>query len=177
MLLEIIGAVLLAILVLWLVFEPAWPGSRPVIAIPEPEAPEETRRGQALLALKEIDFDRETGKLSDTDYRMLKARYTAEAVAALEAEAATAPAPPGDPEELVSARLQLLRSARSPGSPESIATASTICPRCGPRPESDARFCSRCGLSLAGAGFCTACGAALTTDSRYCGECGVQVAA
>jgi hypothetical protein len=30
----------------------------------------------ALAALKEIEFDRETGKLSDADYELLKTRYT-----------------------------------------------------------------------------------------------------
>jgi hypothetical protein len=174
MALEIIGALALSLLVLWLVFEPALGKSRPGLAIPEPEAPEETRRGVALLALKEIEFDRETGKLSDPDYQMLKARYGAEALAALEAEEATATRPggTGDPEELISARLQLLRSARSTGSP-----ASPSCPRCGPRPEADALFCSRCGLPLAGGGFCSSCGASLPAEGRFCADCGTQVAA
>src|SRR3990172_8904169 len=174
MVLEILGAVGLGLLVLWLVFEPALGRSRPGLAIPEPEAPEETLRGVALLALKEIEFDRETGKLSDPDYQMLKARYGAEALAALEAEesVATRPADAGDPEELISARLQLLRSARSTGSP-----ASHSCPRCGPRPEADALFCSRCGIALAGAGFCSSCGAPLPAESRFCAGCGTKVAA
>src|SRR2546426_3583045 len=43
----------------------------------------------ALRALKEIEFDRATGKLSDTDYDALKAEYTAAALAALRAEAGT----------------------------------------------------------------------------------------
>src|SRR6266571_4289748 len=49
----------------------------------------------ALRALKEIEFDRATGKLSDTDYDALKAEYTAAALAALRAEAGTrvGPAP------------------------------------------------------------------------------------
>src|SRR3989442_11196200 len=37
----------------------------------------------ALRALKEIEFDRATGKLSDTDYEQLKAKYTEAALAAL----------------------------------------------------------------------------------------------
>src|SRR5438876_12035732 len=40
----------------------------------------------ALRALKEIEFDRATGKLSDSDYEQLKAKYTAEALAALRGE-------------------------------------------------------------------------------------------
>src|SRR6267378_8220969 len=40
----------------------------------------------ALRALKEIEFDRATGKLSDTDYDQLKAKYTQEALAVLRGE-------------------------------------------------------------------------------------------
>src|SRR6058998_1316467 len=40
----------------------------------------------ALRALKEIEFDRATGKLSDADYEQLKAKYTQEAVVAMRGE-------------------------------------------------------------------------------------------
>src|SRR5690349_12018859 len=43
------------------------------------------RRDRALAALKEIDFDRATGKLSDVDYERMKAQFTQEALAAIEA--------------------------------------------------------------------------------------------
>jgi len=72
----------------------------------------------ALTALKEIDFDRETGKLSDADYEFLKAKYTALALDALRAEQSALPA------------------------------SQQSCSTCGPRPESDAIFCSTCGLHL-----------------------------
>jgi hypothetical protein len=39
-------------------------------------------RAVALRALKEIEFDRATGKLADADYDALKQRYTAEALEA-----------------------------------------------------------------------------------------------
>lgn len=126
MAIEIVGALAVAALVLWLVFEPLFFSPRPGLAIPEPDAPEETRRGTALLALKEIEFDRETGKLSDRDYDMLKERYSVEALSALAAEAAV-PLPASLPDVPVLA----------------------ICPRCGPRPERDAMFCSWCGRPIA----------------------------
>ena len=175
MLLEIAGALALGLLVLWLVFEPMFLPGRPELSLLEPEAPEETRRGVALLALKEIEFDRETGKLSQRDYELLKARYGAEALAALETEAARHPvelAATGDPEELIAARLRALRSARSSGQP-----VPPACRHCGPRPEPGARFCSRCGLPLGAAACCSDCGAALPPESRFCAACGTRVAA
>ncbi len=42
------------------------------------------RRDRALAALKEIEFDRATGKLSDDDYESMKSRFTAEALTARE---------------------------------------------------------------------------------------------
>ena len=66
-------------------------------------------RSDAIDALREIEFDRATGKLSDSDYDSLKATYTQRAVGAMRAE------------------------------------GSSFCPRCGPRPEKEARFCSNCG--------------------------------
>src|SRR6185312_17326485 len=49
----------------------------------EGEDPEDDWSPQtvALRALKEIEFDRATGKLSDQDYDALKAKYTGEALA------------------------------------------------------------------------------------------------
>src|ERR1041384_6456837 len=155
MTLEIVGAVLLALLVLWLVFEPALFPGRAGARIPEPEAADETRRGIALLSLKEIEFDRATGKLSDADYEALKARYSAEALAALaEGQAGSA----------------------GEGRPGGRAEPPS-CPSCGPRPEADALFCSACGLPLGVAKFCSSCGTALDPGSRFCTGCGSGVAA
>jgi len=39
----------------------------------------------AVEALRELEFDRQTGKISDADYTPLKARYTEEAVVAMRA--------------------------------------------------------------------------------------------
>ena len=74
--------------------------------------PTDPAHNSAVDALREIEFDRATGKLSDTDYAQLKSSYTARALAVM----------------------------RSSG--------AAICDICGPRPESDAQFCSNCGRAL-----------------------------
>ncbi|MFN2637963.1 MAG: hypothetical protein ABR585_13135 [Gemmatimonadaceae bacterium] len=66
----------------------------------------------AVAALRELEFDRQTGKISDADYEPLKARYTEQALA-------------------------VMRAGNVP-----------VCERCGPRPELDAEYCSRCGALL-----------------------------
>lgn len=119
-------------------------------------------RAVALRALKEIDFDRATGKLSDADYDALKAKYTAEALTALRAEQ-----PGGERRE----------AGVAPAPPVSRLPAPA-CQTHGPRPEPDALFCSDCGSRLATApGYCSRCGAALEEEARYCHACGARVAA
>ena len=117
----------------------------------------------ALRALKEIEFDRATGKLSDADYDALKGKYTSEALIALRAEGREQ-----------GAGSSPLRAAPAPRSPLPVST----CPTHGPRPEPGAQFCSECGRRLGTApGYCARCGASLERDARYCHSCGARVAA
>lgn len=174
-LLELLLGVVVAAAAITLVARPLWRGARPEAdGVEEPAAPEETRKGVALLALREIEFDRETGKLSDQDYDRLKAAYTAEAVAALRLEEGRAARAPEGVEAMIAGRVLELRVGGSaPLRPS--APASQRCPTCGPRPESDALFCSECGRSLGGPA-CGACGAALVPGARFCERCGAPVA-
>jgi len=120
-------------------------------------------RAVALRALKEIEFDRATGKLSDADYDALKGKYTSEALAALRAESGERGAGSGSTVE---------RTA--PRSPLPLST----CPAHGPRPEPGAQFCSECGRRLGAApGYCARCGTSLEREARYCHSCGARVAA
>lgn len=166
---EVLAAVLVGVAALWLVLEPL---VRPRSARPvtyEPLDLEETPKGVALAALKEIEFDRETGKLSDADYALLKAKYTAEALEALRGEEG---AGANDIEALIAAKVRSLRSA-SP----TTSLGSPSCAECGPRPEPDALFCSSCGRRLATSTPCGGCGAAIVPGSRFCEGCGRPVAA
>ena len=167
---ETLAAALVGLLALFVVLRPLiWPVP-PAEPVYEPVEQEETPRGVALLALKEIEFDRETGKLSDEDYRFLKEKYTAQALEALRAEEQAVA--PDDVEALIAHRVRALRSAAASAPPD-----ARVCVTCGPRPEPDAVFCSTCGSRLPAAATCGHCGAALSVDSRFCEGCGSRVAA
>jgi hypothetical protein len=134
---EALAAAVLGLVALWLVLHPlVHPATRRAAPAFEPVDPEETPKGVALAALKEIEFDRETGKLSDADYELLKTKYTAAALEALrEADSPSVPPrPPSHPPP-------------PPGGP--LLPTEASCPSCGPRPELDAAFCSNCGRPLA----------------------------
>jgi ribosomal protein L40E len=121
-------------------------------------APPPTPEQDAVVALREIEFDRATGKLSDGDYDELRTRYTQRALDALRASDASSP------EDEAEAAVLAYRSRLKQ------------CARCGPRPEPDATYCSSCGSFLPGA--CGSCGAAVTEPgAAYCTSCGRQLAA
>jgi hypothetical protein len=70
----------------------AWAVASPLFALsflppPEPESPREERwrkqKEEALAAIKEAEFDFHLGKLSDQDYRRLRARLEAQALEAM----------------------------------------------------------------------------------------------
>ena len=116
----------------------------------------------AVVALREIEFDRATGKLSDADYADLKTRYTQRALEAMRAEGATATgAPVADAAE--AAVLAFRSRLRS-------------CARCGPRPEPDAIYCANCGAYLDEK--CAGCGRIVEeAGAAFCAGCGRQLAA
>ena len=113
---------------------------------------------EAVVALREIEFDRVTGKLSDSDYDELKTRYTERALAAMRVGAADAP------DDAVEAAVLAYRARLK------------RCERCGPRPEPDATYCSNCGHYLPGA--CASCGAEVhEAGAAFCTSCGRQLVA
>lgn len=100
--------------------------------VPAPAPPLEPDDAQrAVAALREVEFDRATGKLSDEDYAALKSSYTAEAVQAMRASEGGAVS-----DDVAEAYIQRYRGQ--------VAT----CPDCGERPEPAAVFCSNCGRRL-----------------------------
>jgi hypothetical protein len=118
----------------------------------------------AVAALREIEFDRATGKLSEADYAQLKEQYTRQALAVIRRTAASdVDAVAGDADD-VEAAIRAYRAARP------------TCAAHGPRPEPDAIFCSECGRYLGGA--CEQCGRRVDeVGARFCAACGHRLAA
>ena len=113
----------------------------------------------AVAALREIEFDRATGKLSEADYAQLKEQYTRQALARMRRE----PVAVAEDDD-VEATIRAYRAERP------------ACDRCGPRPEADAIFCSNCGQYLPGR--CEQCGQRVEeAGARFCSTCGHRLAA
>ena len=117
-----------------------------------------------VAALREIEFDRATGKLSDADYAALKTRYTELALAKMRAGDSAEALASLPPEDAAEAAIRRHRAAL------------TECAHCGPRPEPDAVYCSSCGRYLPG--HCPSCGVpADQPGQRFCAGCGKGLAA
>ena len=128
--------------------------------------PRQSEREAAVSALREIEFDRATGKLSDTDYAALKTQYTELAVRAMRAEKSDVSPDVGDARALDPIEAAVLAYRKT----------HPACPDCGPRPEPDAEYCSRCGRYLHDR--CADCGAPVEAhDARFCVSCGNRLAA
>jgi len=90
----------------------------------------------AYNALKEAEFDYETGKLSDEDYEIIKKKYSAKAVETLEklekyqgASGVESREPSDEGKEITSGKVK-------------------FCPGCGNKLETGAKFCPGCGQKL-----------------------------
>lgn len=159
---ELLAGIVLAVTLVALVLEPlvrgrSWaPAAGPIDDLLDLSDAQESEspKIQALLAIKEIEFDRETGKLSDDDYAELKASYQRAALAAIRGE-----------EE-----AQVTVPSEAAGNP--------VCPVCGPRPERSATFCSDCGQTLLfsdRSSECFICGESAPPGAKFCGECGTAL--
>src|SRR3954465_13344280 len=120
----------------------------------------------AIDALREIEFDRETGKLSDADYSALKTEYTRKGLVEMRARRGTVPKPsPVTPAGAGGVAVAQAPNAETSPDALDMAEAAILryrairreCDTCGPRPEPDPTFCSNCGKYLKGA--CVHCGA------------------
>jgi hypothetical protein len=131
---------------------------------PKLEIDDEPVPGSAIEALREIEFDRATGKLSDDDYDGMKAKYTVQALVELRAQDAV----DGRGDAASTDVAERLVKKYRPG--------STICHTHGLRPEPDALFCSECGAFLPGK--CDQCGTPVTVaGAHFCSGCGHVLAA
>ena len=174
---ELIAGLLVALAALAVVLEPlALPKAARSAAPTEPDDDDfddptesDSPKVRALLALREIEFDRATGKLAEDDYVRLKAKYESDAIAAIRAEEQGAE----DAEASIPDRAEeVIRRARQQG--------RRACPSCGPRPEANAVYCSSCGRPLVAESArprCTVCGAGLAPGAKFCAECGGAIAA
>jgi hypothetical protein len=155
------------------------------------------RRDAIYAALKDAEFDRETGKLAEKDYEIIRARYMAEAAQVLRQIDRLAPEAEAALDAAIESAVAELRSDGEETSlPEGYSAdlvegvqaevASLVkrtaaadkhalaCPDCGQPYQPGDVFCAACGASLADT--CPQCGAPHQPDDGFCSRCGAPLA-
>ncbi len=94
-----------------------------------------SKRDTVYSFLKELEFDFQSGILTDEEYRDLEARYQRKAISILR-DIDDVEKGSGVEEEIEKQVLELRREK------------GRFCPQCGARCQESDRFCSHCGTSL-----------------------------
>lgn len=114
---------------------------------------------QVLAALRDLDFDYQTGKIVEQDYTVLRSELVVQAAQIIQSRETDDEAI----EKLIQARRETLSKV-----------AALRCSRCGRKLSVSDRFCSGCGEPIAVT--CSKCGQAITSEDKFCSACGVAIA-
>lgn len=118
----------------------------------------EHERSLAVQGLRELEFDREMGKLSDPDYESLKAQLEQRALAAMQSSdklqdearkssvvrELTPLSPSAEPVRRSEPAPVLMMRSDGGGKAPRV----RFCPQCGTRTLKEARYCAECGTAL-----------------------------
>jgi primosomal protein N' len=117
----------------------------------------EGRRESILSALRDLDFDFKTGKVSEEDYTPLRAKLLAEAAQFIEQEK--------EEEEKLEALIQSRRGVHQ---------SAILCEHCGAALEAGQRFCTKCGSAVNNE-LCPSCGKKNRASDQFCSSCGSRL--
>ncbi len=166
-----------------------WFGPDPNKEAQAPDGELIARRNALYAALKDAEFDRETGKLTEEDYQAVRTRTMAEAagvlrqldhltpeaeaafdaeieaeVARLREDTAAQPVAPGVAAAVEAEIAALTKRSAAP------ARLKLACPDCGQPYQPGDAFCAACGASLADT--CPQCGTFYRPGDAFCTRCG-----
>ena len=149
----LIGLVLLAVS-LFFISMPFRKKPRKGVKNSEPNAQEKEGRESVLSALRDLDFDFKTDKISEEDYTPLRARLMNEAAQFIEQQ--------DEEDEKLEALIQSRRAA---------CQKSVKCDHCGAFVEADEHFCAKCGSPI-NRELCSQCGRKIQKGDQFCSSCG-----
>lgn len=119
------------------------------------------RYSELLLAIRDLEFDHQIGKITEEDYSGLRETYLAQAAIALEAQEKH----DAELDAQLEQAIQLRREKKS---------ASRMCVQCGMTLEPTDRFCRACGKAVEAT--CPKCGRKLQPHDLFCNSCGASIA-
>ncbi len=161
-LLATLGAIVVAF-VLLPVFSSEAPGTRFGLDEVEREQVDLSDAKNRLLdAIKDLDFEKDAGKVSDQDYQAARDDYMAQVAAVMARIDELAPEP----------------AKKAEAKKSDAGRPSVACPSCKETNPQGSKFCLECGTALATeAPPCASCGEPLPAKAKFCVECGTKVGA
>lgn len=114
-------------------------------------------REAVLSALRDLDFDFKTAKVSEEDYTPLRAQLMAEAAQYIEQET--------EEEKKLEALIQARRTHQK---------QTFSCEQCGALMEAGQKFCSKCGAAVKKES-CPSCGQKIQSGDQFCPSCGTKL--
>jgi hypothetical protein len=106
------------------------------------------RKEMLLLSIKELEFDHQTGKLSDEDFQRLDQRLRQQAIGLLRQIERVAPASAALESDLEEA-IRRQRKVQAQPAVRTLEEPMMSCPRCQNQVSTGDNFCPKCGLALA----------------------------
>jgi len=131
----------------------------------------QNRHQSAILALRDLDFDFQAGKVSEEDYGSLRTSLLAKAAATMQTLDESADA---RLENLIQVRRTRLITGTAPAQLIANAAGGSSCANCHAPLAQDANFCMKCGTPVQRT-FCPHCGKPIMADDRFCSTCGKTI--
>ena len=129
----------------------------------------EEEKEESYNAIKEAEFDYETGKLSDKDYGLIKEKYSEKAIKAMQKL---------EEREKQSSKTEEPTVPTVPTVKDKSKKTVAACAHCGAALPSDVKFCQSCGQKAktqAQANFCPKCGKKHKKGDKFCQSCGQRI--
>lgn len=119
------------------------------------------KKAMLYEAIQDLDFEKDSGKISEADYESARNDYLAQVAAVMEKMDALAPARPAGGKKTKSTKTK----------PKGALT----CTSCGVDNPKGSKFCLECGTAFTVA--CASCGESLPAKAKFCNACGEKVTA
>jgi Double zinc ribbon len=133
----------------------------------------EEKKTRLYDAITDLDFEKDAGKVSDSDYQTARNDYMAQVAEILTRIDVLTPKQPDKSEKPEqSGRSERKGEKKKKGGDDG---SSLVCGSCGKSSRADSKFCMHCGTPFGP--VCVECGETLPAQAKFCMACGHRVSA
>jgi hypothetical protein len=126
------------------------------------------KKAMLYEAIQDLDFEKDSGKISEADYESARNDYLAQVAAVIEKMDALAPAQPAPENEAK-------KTKKTPSTKKTTPQGELACTNCGADNPRGSKFCIECGAAFTVK--CASCGESLPAKAKFCNACGEKVTA